>query len=74
MSIYSVYPSILEGIPETHIQVDGIHGKGNCIEIFLENIIQSHVRSANTLRCLKARQSTPACTPQANLRKSSEKS
>ena len=41
MSIYSVYPSILEGIPETHIQVDGIHGKGNCIEIFLENIIQS---------------------------------
>ena len=41
MSIYSVYPSILEGIPETHIQVDGIHGKGNCIEIFLENIFQS---------------------------------
>ena len=28
MSIYSVYPSILEGIPETYIQVDGIHGKG----------------------------------------------
>ena len=41
MSIYSVYPSILEGIPETHIQVDGIHGKGNGIEILLENIIQS---------------------------------
>ena len=31
MSSYSVYPSILEGIPETHMQVDGIHGKGNCI-------------------------------------------
>ena len=28
MSIYSVYLSILEGIPETHIQVDErIHGK-----------------------------------------------
>ncbi len=39
MSIYSVYSSILEGIPETHIQVDGIHGKSNGIEIFLENII-----------------------------------
>ena len=39
MSIYSVYSSILEGIPESHIQVDGIHGKSNGIEIFLENII-----------------------------------
>ena len=74
MSIYSVYPSILEGIPETHIQVDGIHGKGNCIEIFLENIIQSPCKVGEDIQMLEARQSTPACTPQANLRKSSEKS
>ena len=74
MSIYSVYPSILEGIPETHIQVDGIHGKGNCIEIFLENIIQSPCKVGKYTQMFEGTPSTPACTPQANLRKSSEKS
>ena len=53
MSIYSVYPSILEGIPESYIQVDGIHGKGNGIEIFLENIIQSPCKIVKYIQMLE---------------------
>ncbi len=30
---------VLEGVPETYIQVDRIHGKSNRLEIFMENII-----------------------------------
>lgn len=31
----------LEPISESYVQVDGIHGKGYCIKVFLENVIQS---------------------------------
>ena len=51
----------------------GYMAKVMVLKSFLKISFNPHVRSANTLRCLKARQSTPACTPQANLRKSSEK-
>lgn len=33
--------SILERIPESYIQIDGIHGKCNGVEFFLEDVIQS---------------------------------
>ena len=74
MSIYSVYPSILEGIPESHIQVDGIHGKGNCIEIFLENIIQSPCKVGKYTQMFEGTPVYACLHAQANLRKSSEKS
>lgn len=45
--------SFLECVSESDVQIDGIHGKGDCVEIFLEDIVQSPSQCAVHVQVLE---------------------